>query len=196
MLAQLVTLTTGFQKNRSEAGSLDPTKGKILSLSGYQRQATRRYARWFQGRFRQENAKPMWHQNTISLSPRSRGFHLITPDVVAAVPELAQVRVGLLHVFIRHTSASLTINENADPDVLTDMERSLNELAPEDFPYVHTVEGPDDMPAHVKASLMGSSVSIPIKDGKLLLGTWQGIYLCEHRNRAGSRQIVVTLWGE
>ena len=138
----------------------------------------------------------VWSQKTVSLSPRSRGFHLITSEVAAAIPEMPQIRVGLLHVFIRHTSASLTINENADPDVAADMERSLNLIAPEDFPYVHTVEGPDDMPAHVKASLMGSSVTIPIQNGKLLLGTWQGIYLCEHRNRASSRQVVVTLWGE
>ena len=112
------------------------------------------------------------------------------------MPELAQIRTGLLHVFIQHTSASLTINENADADVRTDLESSLNALAPEDAPYVHTLEGPDDMPAHVKASLMGSSVSIPIASGKLLLGTWQGIYLCEHRNRGGSRNVVLTLWGE
>jgi secondary thiamine-phosphate synthase enzyme len=135
-------------------------------------------------------------QKKVELAPRSRGFHLISREVVAAIPELAQVRVGVLHVFIQHTSASLTINENADSDVRRDMESSLNALAPEDFPYVHTIEGPDDMPAHVKASLMGSSVSVPIADGKLLLGTWQGIYLCEHRNRASSRSLVLTLWGE
>jgi secondary thiamine-phosphate synthase enzyme len=121
---------------------------------------------------------------------------LVTREVLQALPELAQLRVGILHVFIQHTSASLTINENADADVRTDLEASLNALAPEDFPYVHTIEGPDDMPAHVKASLMGSSVSIPIADGKLLLGTWQGIFLCEHRNRASSRSLVLTLWGE
>jgi secondary thiamine-phosphate synthase enzyme len=113
-----------------------------------------------------------------------------------ALPELAAFRVGLLHVFIQHTSASLTINENADGDVLRDLESSLNALAPEDFPYVHTLEGPDDMPAHVKASLMGSSITIPIAGGGLLLGTWQGIYLCEHRNRGGSRSLVLTIWGE
>jgi secondary thiamine-phosphate synthase enzyme len=135
-------------------------------------------------------------QRQIDLAARSRGCHLITRDVVAALPELKAFHVGLLHVFIRHTSASLTINENADADVRTDLESSLNALAPEDFPYVHTLEGPDDMPAHVKASLMGSSVSIPVADGQLLLGTWQGIYLCEHRNRGGSRSLVLTLWGE
>jgi secondary thiamine-phosphate synthase enzyme len=138
----------------------------------------------------------VWLQREINLTPRSRGCHLITRDVHQALPELDAVRVGLLHVFIRHTSASLTINENADSDVRRDLESSLNALAPENFPYVHTIEGPDDMPAHVKASLMGSSVSIPIADGRLLLGTWQGIYLCEHRNRGGSRNLVLTLWGE
>jgi len=137
-----------------------------------------------------------WFQRTISLPARPRGFHLITSDVTRAMPEIAQVRVGMLHVFIQHTSASLTINENADSDVRTDMEMAMNAIAPEDLPYVHTIEGPDDMPAHVKASLMGSSVSIPIADGQLSLGTWQGIYLCEHRNRAGSRKLVITLWGE
>jgi secondary thiamine-phosphate synthase enzyme len=137
-----------------------------------------------------------WIQKAISLSERPRGVHLVTREVLAALPELAQIRTGLLHVFIQHTSASLTINENADADVRHDMESSLNALAPDDFPYVHTLEGPDDMPAHVKASLMGSSVTIPIANGQLLLGTWQGIYLCEHRNRGGSRKLVLTLWGE
>lgn len=137
-----------------------------------------------------------WIQRQIALTPRRRGFHLVTDEVLRAMPELGEFRVGLLHVFIQHTSASLTINENADADVRADLESSLNALAPEDFPHVHTIEGPDDMPAHVKASLMGSSVSIPIADGRLALGTWQGIYLCEHRNRAGSRSLIVTLWGE
>ena len=105
-------------------------------------------------------------------------------------------RVGLLHVFIQHTSASLTINENADPDVPDDLESSFNAIAPEDFDYRHTIEGPDDMPAHVKAAMLGSSVSVPVRDGRLLLGTWQGIYLCEHRNRAGGRKLVLTLQGE
>src|SRR6186997_2420721 len=109
------------------------------------------------------------------------------------MPELAHFRCGLLHVFIQHTSASLTINENADADVRRDLEASLNALAPEDFPYVHTLEGSDDMPAHVKSSLMGSSVTIPVGHGKLLLGTWQGIYLCEHRNHGGSRNLVLTV---
>jgi secondary thiamine-phosphate synthase enzyme len=135
-------------------------------------------------------------QRHLELSPYPRGCHLITEKVVAALPELREYRVGLLHVFIQHTSASLTINENADRDVRVDLESALNHLAPEDFPYVHTLEGPDDMPAHVKASLMGASLSIPIGSGQLLLGTWQGIYLCEHRNRGGSRSLVLTLFGE
>lgn len=138
----------------------------------------------------------MWLQKQISLAPRRRGCHLVTRDVLQALPELAGVRIGLLHVFIQHTSASLTINENADSDVRVDLESSLNAIAPEDFPYVHTLEGPDDMPAHVKASLLDSSVSIPISQGRLLLGTWQGIYLCEHRNHGGNRQLVLTLHGE
>jgi secondary thiamine-phosphate synthase enzyme len=121
---------------------------------------------------------------------------LVTREVVEALPELATCRVGLLHVFIRHTSASLTINENADPDVATDLERAVDQVAPEDFPYVHTVEGPDDMPAHVKSVLIGSSVSVPIRDGRPLLGTWQGIFLAEHRDRASGRTLVLTLQGE
>jgi secondary thiamine-phosphate synthase enzyme len=138
----------------------------------------------------------MWLHREIRLRPRSRGFHLITADVLEALPELERVRVGLLHVFIRHTSASLTINENADPDVAVDLESSLNDVAPEDFPYVHTVEGPDDMPAHVKSVLIGSSVSIPVHDGRLCLGTWQGIFLAEHRDRASARSLVLTLQGD
>src|SRR5262245_22291156 len=138
----------------------------------------------------------IWLQRRMALAPRLRGFHLVTPDIIEALPELRSIRAGLLHVFIQHTSASITINENADSDVRRDLESSLNALAPEDFPYSHTVEGPDDMPAHVKASLMGSSVMIPVAEGKLMLGTWQGIFLCEHRNRAGSRSLVLTVWGE
>lgn len=115
---------------------------------------------------------------------------------MASLPELREVRIGLLHLFIQHTSASLSINENADPDVPADLERSLSAIAPEDFPYRHTLEGPDDMPAHVKASLLGCSLTIPIRDGRLCLGTWQGIYLCEHRQQGGRRRIVATLWGE
>jgi len=138
----------------------------------------------------------VWVQRAFSLPPLARGCHLITHEVEGQLPELQTIRTGILHVFIQHTSASLTINENADRDVRTDMESALNHLAPETFPYVHTLEGPDDMPAHVKASLMGSSVTIPIANGRLLLGTWQGIYVCEHRNRCGSRSLVLTLWGE
>ena len=136
-----------------------------------------------------------WFQASIELAPRSRGFHLITSQIVDAVPELRRTKLGLLHVFIQHTSASLTINENADPDVPVDLEMSVNKIVPESFPYIHTLEGPDDMPAHVKASMLGSSVSVPIRDGKLLLGTWQGIYLCEHRNHATPRKLILTAQG-
>jgi secondary thiamine-phosphate synthase enzyme len=137
-----------------------------------------------------------WIQHSLTLPAMPRGFHLITREIVANVPELARIRTGLLHVFIQHTSASLTINENADPDVPADLESSFASIAPEDFPYRHTREGPDDMPAHVKAALLGSSVSVPIADGKLGLGTWQGIYLCEHREHGGRRRLVITVWGE
>jgi secondary thiamine-phosphate synthase enzyme len=137
-----------------------------------------------------------WLQRRIQLRPRKRGFHLISREIADALPELAGYQTGLLHVFIQHTSASLAINENADPDVGEDLESSISAIAPEDFPYRHTVEGPDDMPAHVKSVLIGSSVSVPIGGGKLLLGTWQGIYLCEHRERGGGRQLVLTLQGE
>ena len=139
----------------------------------------------------------MWIQKTISLSPYSRGFHLITNEIVESVPEMSQIKTGLLHLFIKHTSASLTINEDADPTVRTDFESHFNHLVPENQPYYkHTFEGPDDMPAHLKTSLLGSSVSIPITKGKLALGTWQGIYLCEHRNHGGNRTLVVTIQGE
>ncbi|MGI9516050.1 MAG: secondary thiamine-phosphate synthase enzyme YjbQ [Pirellulaceae bacterium] len=138
----------------------------------------------------------MWYQKNLVLTPRPRGFHLVTNDIVNALPELRQVDVGWLQVFIQHTSASLTINENADPDVREDMETAANHLCPEDLPFVHTVEGPDDMPAHVKASLMGCSLLVPVSDGRLSLGTWQGIYLCEHRDRGGSRRLVLTLTGQ
>jgi secondary thiamine-phosphate synthase enzyme len=137
-----------------------------------------------------------WLQRTLHLPAHPRGFHLITRQVVAAVPELARVEVGVLHVFIQHTSASLTINENADPDVPVDLESTFSALAPEGFPYRHTCEGPDDMPAHVKAAMLGSSVTIPVAQGSLCLGTWQGIYLCEHRRQGGRRTLVLTLWGE
>ncbi len=138
----------------------------------------------------------VWLQRRIRLEPLRRGFHLITDRIVEAVPEISQLQIGLMHVFIQHTSASLTINENADPDVLVDLESSMNAIAPEDFPYIHTMEGTDDMPAHVKSSLLGCSVSVSVTQGRLALGTWQGIYLCEHRDRATSRNLVLTLMGE
>ncbi|GAA4435560.1 secondary thiamine-phosphate synthase enzyme YjbQ [Bremerella cremea] len=137
-----------------------------------------------------------WIQKEITLRARSRGFHLVTRDILSELPELATIRVGLLHVFIQHTSASLGINENADPDVQVDLEMAFSKIVSEDFPYVHTMEGPDDMPAHIKAAMLGSSVTIPITDGRLNLGTWQGIYLCEHRNHASRRRLVVTVQGE
>jgi secondary thiamine-phosphate synthase enzyme len=124
-----------------------------------------------------------------------RGFHIITRNVVDALPELADVRVGLLHVFVCHTSASLSINENADPDVPRDLAMAVDRIAAEDFPYRHTLEGSDDMPAHVKAALVGTSVTIPVRDGRLAFGTWQGIYLGEHRDRGGPRRLVLTLQG-
>jgi secondary thiamine-phosphate synthase enzyme len=137
-----------------------------------------------------------WYQETIRLPAHRRGCHLITDHVISGIPQIHHLRIGLLHVFILHTSASLSINENADPDVPQDLESALNAIAPENFPYRHTCEGPDDMPAHVKATMAGSSVTIPVSGGKLALGTWQGIFLCEHRNRAGSRRLVLTLQGE
>jgi len=138
----------------------------------------------------------MWHQRELRLPPLPRGFHVITRTVVDALPELAVIRVGLLHVFVCHTSASLSINENADPDVPRDLAMAVDRIAAENFPYVHTLEGRDDMPAHVKAALVGTSVTIPVRDGGLLLGTWQGIYLGEHRDRGGPRRLVLTLQGE
>ncbi len=135
-------------------------------------------------------------QKEIQLPPYKRGFHLITHSIVQSIPELKQIKAGMLHVFIKHTSAGLTINENADATVRTDFESHLNELVPENAPYYkHTYEGADDMPAHIKASLMGASVQIPITEGSLNLGTWQGIYLCEHRNYGGSRTLVITAMG-
>lgn len=125
-----------------------------------------------------------------------RGLHAITEIVLQESPEIARMRVGLLHLFLQHTSASLAITENADPDVLADMERVLDTIAPEDFPYRHSEEGPDDMPSHVKSTIMGCSLTVPIRDGRLCLGTWQGICLCEHRQRAGGRRLVATIQGE
>lgn len=137
-----------------------------------------------------------WHQTVITLPPFPRGCHLITQLVLQDMAIIRRCRTGLLHVFIQHTSASLTINENADPDVPDDLGMALDRLAPESWPYRHTCEGPDDMPAHVKATLTGSSISIPVADGQLLTGTWQGIYLCEHRNQGGRRRLVATLNGD
>lgn len=137
-----------------------------------------------------------YHQTEISLKPRPRGFHLITQEVVSAFPQIREINMGLLHVHIKHTSASLTINENADPTVREDFETHFNLLvSEEETHYQHTFEGPDDMTSHIKASLLGPSVTIPVTNGRLNLGTWQGVYLCEHRNHGGSRQLVLTLHG-
>jgi secondary thiamine-phosphate synthase enzyme len=139
----------------------------------------------------------VWVQREITLRPRPRGFHLVTDEIESALPELRSVQVGLAHLFIRHTSASLTLNENASPDVRRDFESHFNEVVPEDAPYwTHTLEGPDDMPAHIKASLLGPALSLPVARGRLALGTWQGVYLCEHRNHGGPRSVLVTLLGE
>jgi len=138
-----------------------------------------------------------WIQRSVTLDPKPRGFHLVTDAVREAVPELKDIRAGLLHVFIQHTSASLTINENAAPAVRGDMERHFDEMVPEDQPYYqHTIEGSDDMPAHIKASMLDTSLSIPVQDGALAFGTWQGIYLNEHRNNGGARTLLLTLQGE
>ena len=138
-----------------------------------------------------------WFQKEIQLKPRGRGFHLITGEIVAQLPELDEISRGLFHLFMQHTSASLALNENADPSVRQDLERHFQELAPEDAPhYTHIYEGPDDMPAHIKAVMIGSSLTIPVRDGRLALGTWQGIYLCEHRTHGGGRRLVLTLHGE
>ena len=137
-----------------------------------------------------------WFQTEIALAPKSRGFHLITREILAQFGEVSQFSIGFLHVFIKHTSASLTINENADPDVRVDLETAMNSICPENMPFIHTMEGPDDMPAHVKSSLLGSSVMVPISNGHLNLGTWQGIYLCEHRDHGGPRKLVLTAYGQ
>ncbi|MCL6416118.1 secondary thiamine-phosphate synthase enzyme YjbQ [Aestuariirhabdus sp. Z084] len=139
----------------------------------------------------------MWLQREISLKPRARGFHLITRELLQQLPELQKIEVGLMHLLIQHTSASLTLNENADPTVRSDFENYFSRAVPENEPwYQHCDEGPDDLPAHIKSSLLGASLTLPIGQGALRLGTWQGIYLCEHRNRGGSRRVVVTLQGE
>lgn len=139
----------------------------------------------------------MWQQIELSLKPRARGFHLITSDIEQVLAKLSSVRCGLLHIFIKHSSASLTINENADSTVRDDMERHFNQFVPENAPYYrHTYEGSDDMPAHIKASTLGSSVSIPLTNGQMNLGIWQGVYLGEHRDNRGARTLVLTVSGE
>jgi secondary thiamine-phosphate synthase enzyme len=138
----------------------------------------------------------VWFHREILLPKFYRGPHAITSIVLEAMPEIAQIRVGLLHLFLKHTSASLAITENADRNVLADLEQALDRLAPEDFPYRHSEEGPDDMPSHVKSSLLGCTLLVPINNGRLCLGTWQGICLCEHRREAGRRHIVLTVQGE
>ena len=139
----------------------------------------------------------IWVQRRITLAPRPRGFHLITRELVEALPELDGFGVGVLHLLIQHTSASLALNENASPDVRRDFETWFNQAVPERASYwTHTLEGDEDMPAHVKAALLGPSLTLPVSQGRLALGTWQGVYLCEHRNRGGSRHVVATAWGE
>lgn len=139
----------------------------------------------------------MWLQRTIRLPAKPRGFHLVTGEVLDELPELEQISVGLLHLLIQHTSASLALNENAAPEVRRDFESWFDQAVPEGAPYwTHTLEGADDMPAHVKAALLGPSLTLPVRDGRLVLGTWQGIYLCEHRDHGGSRSVVATAWGE
>ena len=139
----------------------------------------------------------MWIQKEISLNPKPRGFHLITNEIIQNIQEIGDISIGTMEIFIKHTSASLTINEDADPTVRDDFESHFNQIVPENAPYYkHTIEGPDDMPAHLKSSILGSSVTIPITNGTLNLGTWQGIYLCEHRNHGSSRSVVLTLTGK
>jgi secondary thiamine-phosphate synthase enzyme len=139
----------------------------------------------------------MWYQTEIALSAKSRGFHIITNEVLEKIPEIEEINKGIAHIFIQHTSASITINENADPSVRRDFATHFKRMVPEDTSmYEHTVEGPDDMTSHIKSSMLGHSLSIPITDGKFNFGTWQGIFLCEHRNNGGKRKLVVTLHGE
>jgi secondary thiamine-phosphate synthase enzyme len=138
----------------------------------------------------------MWHQRELTLRPRPRGFHLITDEIVEAVPELRALEVGLAHLFLRHTSASLTLNENADPSVRRDFRAWFDRAVPDDAPYfTHTLEGPDDMPSHIKSSLTGAGLLLPVSRGRLAVGAWQGVYLCEHRDHGGPRSLVVTLFG-
>jgi len=138
-----------------------------------------------------------WIQKEINLSPKSRGFHIITREITRQLPELSEFSVGIAHIFICHTSASLTINENVSPDVRRDFESHFNEMVPENEPYYqHTLEGSDDMPAHIKSSILGSNLTVPISKGRINMGTWQGIYLCEHRDQGGPRKIIATIHGE
>ena len=138
-----------------------------------------------------------WFQKTIMVEGKNRGFHLITNQILDQTPEISEFKIGMLHLFLKHTSASLTINENADSTVREDMETHFNQSVPENVSYYkHTMEGPDDMPAHIKSSTIGNNLTIPISEGKLVLGTWQGIYLCEHRNHAYSRKIIATINGK
>jgi secondary thiamine-phosphate synthase enzyme len=138
-----------------------------------------------------------WIRERVVLEPRPRGFHLVTAEVLRALPGLSDLRVGMLHLLIQHTSASLTLQENASPDVRRDFESWFNVVVPEGAPFwTHTLEGDDDMPAHIKAALLGPSLTLPVADGRLALGTWQGIYLCEHRDHGGPRELVATAWGE
>ena len=139
----------------------------------------------------------MWLQKSVKLQAKPRGFHLVSDEILKAFPEISTIHVGLLHIFLQHTSASLSINENADSSVRRDMESHFNQLAPEDAPYYeHTYEGSDDMPAHIKSALLGCEMSLPIAQGSLKLGTWQGIYLGEHRDSASARTLIATLMGE
>ena len=138
-----------------------------------------------------------WYQKEITLKPRGRGFHLVTDEILEQIPEMEKIKIGIAYFLIKHTSASITFNENYDPDVRSDMEKYFNKSVKENEPwYEHNSEGADDMPAHIKSTIIGTTLTIPITDGRLNLGTWQGIYLCEHRNNAGSRKIVITLSGE
>lgn len=151
---------------------------------------------WGIKQFSYQSFMTYWEQKTVTLAPRRRGFHLITHEILDSLPSLRNVQIGFLQIFIQHTSASLTINENADPDVRIDLETAANLLCPESNSFVHTCEGPDDMPAHVKSSMFGCQLLIPIRKGELALGTWQGIYLCEHRDRGGPRRLVLTIQGK
>ncbi len=139
----------------------------------------------------------MWIRRTVALRARPRGVHLVTREIVEALPELAALDVGLAHLFIRHTSASLALNENASPDVRSDLEAWFSRAVPDGAPeFRHTLEGPDDMPAHVKAVIVGASLTLPVEGGRLALGTWQGVYLCEHREHGGTRTVTLTVWGD